>query len=267
MTKCAVIQMVSGLSVEKNLETAARLMRKAVEQNAELVALPENFAVMLRQETSPMTISESSPRGPIQNFLSEQAKENQVWILGGTIPLQAKSPDKIRAASLLYDDKGQLVTRYDKIHLFDVSVSSTESYLESRTVEPGEQIIVVDTPIGRMGLSVCYDLRFPELYREFTDKGAEIFAVPSAFTRITGEAHWEVLLRARAIENLSYVIAPNQAGHHENGRTTYGHSMIIDPWGKILGCCTSDEGIVVADIDLNALRERRKNFPVLEHRK
>jgi nitrilase len=200
--------------------------------------------------------------------LSEQAAKNRIWLVGGTLPLESSVPAKVRAACLLYDDKGGLAARYDKKHLFDVNIiDSNESYVESQTIEAGEEIVVVDTPFGKLGLAVCYDLRFPELFRSMADQGVELIALPSAFTAVTGKAHWEALVRARAIENLSYVIAAGQGGYHVNGRESHGDSMIVDPWGNILDRLASGSGFVCAEIDLSYLHNIRRKFPVLQHRK
>ena len=215
-------------------------------------------------ETDKLRLAEKIGIGDIQETLSNLAKKYNLWIIAGTIPIQSHS-ERVKASSLVFDNKGLCAGRYDKIHLFDVKVSETESHRESFTVERGDELVVVDTPIGRVGLTVCYDLRFPELYQQLVLKGAELFSIPSAFTAVTGAAHWEVLLRARAIENLCYVLAPNQGGQHENGRQTYGHSVVIEPWGKILACKLSGAGLVTAEIDLQRLQQLRKQFPCNNH--
>jgi len=268
MKRVAAIQMASGPNVRANLTEAGRLISGAVNAGAELIVLPENFAMMGMHETDKVKAREQPGQGPIQDFLAEQASKHRAWIVGGTIPLQAKDDQHIRAACLLYNDQGQVVARYDKVHLFDVHLEeSAETYNESETIEPGAQATVIDTPFGRLGMAVCYDLRFPELFRRMADENVEIVALPSAFTAITGKAHWEVLVRARAIENLVYVVAAAQGGYHVNGRETYGHSMIVDPWGMILEQLPNGSGFVTAEIDLNRIRNTRRNFPVLEHRK
>ena len=268
MTTVACIQMASGPNVAANLLEAERLMAVAVENGARLIVLPENFAIMGQEETDKVAVRESEQGGPIQDFLATQADKHDIWLVGGTLPMVSEDPGKIRAACLLYDNQGVQVARYDKIHLFDVSVmDSDEAYIESETIEPGNQAVVVDTPFGRLGLAVCYDLRFPELFRTLIDEGMEVVAIPSAFTAITGKAHWEPLLRARAIENLCYVLAAAQGGYHINGRETYGNSMIVDPWGVVLGRMPgSSGGVVTAEIDLERLRNIRRTFPCLEHR-
>lgn len=268
MTKIAAIQMASGPNVSANLIEVSRQILSATQAGARLVVLPENFSIMGMQDADQVKICEEEGSGPIQEFLSEQAKKNKVWIIAGTIPLKSNHEDKVYAACLVYNENGEQVTRYNKIHLFDVHLSvSSETYCESETIEAGNQVVVVDTPFGKIGLAVCYDLRFPELFRQLVLKGAEIIVLPSAFTAITGSAHWEVLLRARAIENLCYVVASAQGGYHVNGRETYGNSMIIDPWGAILDHLPGGSGYVIAEIDIENVKNVRHNFPVLEHRK
>jgi nitrilase len=267
MALIAALQMASGPQVQANLMEAGRLIKEAVGRGAEMVVLPENFPIMGLHETDKIKAAENFGAGPIQSFLAQQAKKYGVWIVAGTIPLRSADPARVYAASLLYDAKGDVVARYDKIHMFDVTLSENqEVYTESDTIMPGREPVVVDTPFGRVGMSVCYDLRFPELYRRLSEKGAQILVIPSAFTELTGKAHWEVLLRARAIENLCYVVAPGQGGYHVNGRTTYGHSMIVDYWGRVRGMLDKGTGVVMADIDLAALEQTRKTFPVLSHR-
>lgn len=267
MTLMAAIQMASGPQVQANLMEAGRLIKEAAERSAKLVVLPETFAMMGANEADRVAIAETFGEGPIQAFISQQAKKHGVWIVAGTIPIRSDDPGRAYAASILYNDKGEAVARYDKIHLFDVLLSENqEVYTESDTTVPGHEAIVVDTPFGKLGMSVCYDLRFPELYRRLSARGAQILVIPSAFTELTGNAHWEALLRARAIENLCYVIAPGQGGYHVNGRTTYGHSMIIDYWGRIRGVQERGAGVVIAEIELAAQEQTRKTFPVLSHR-
>ena len=268
MTICAAIQMASGPQVSANLLEAEKLISQAAKAGAKLVVLPENFAIMGMNELDKVQVREQDGNGVIQDFLSATAKKYQTWIVGGTIPLAAADPGKVRAACLVYDERGQRVGRYDKVHLFDVCVpDSAEEYRESDSVEAGEAICVLDTPFGKLGVAVCYDLRFPEFFRAMSRQTLDIIVIPSAFTAKTGAAHWEILLRARAIENLCYVIAPNQGGFHKNGRQTYGHSMIIDPWGVVLDCYKTGAGFVYADIDKNRLEKTRASFPALEHRR
>lgn len=268
MTRVAAIQMASGPNVNANLLEAARLLKKAAEAGAKLVVLPENFAIMGMSEFDKVKIREADGDGPLQEFLAEQAAKLGIWLVGGTIPLAGHEPDKVNAACLLFDDKGNRAARYDKIHLFDVKITeSDERYNESESIEPGSKVVVVDTPFGKLGLAVCYDLRFPGLFRHMSEAGVEIYALPSSFTAITGKAHWETLVRARAIENLSYVIAAAQGGYHANGCETFGHSMIVDPWGVVLDELPRGSGVVVAEVDRTRLHELRRSFPVLEHRK
>lgn len=264
MAKVAVVQMRSSASVQDNLEQVGKMLAKAHDDEVDLLVLPENFAFMGMKETDKLTIAEKYGDGEIQQAVSALAKKYGVWVVAGTIPLKGLH-DRVRSASLVFDDHGLCAARYDKIHLFDVRVSPQEAHEESSTVERGDEVVVVDTPAGRLGLSVCYDLRFPELYQQLSMRGAELFTVPSAFTAITGAAHWEVLLRARAIENLCYVLAPNQGGTHANGRQTHGHSMIVEPWGKILAEQDENPGMVMAEIDLQRLKQLRLQFPCNTH--
>ena len=268
MSVVACVQMASSPNIGANLLEAERLIGEAVSQHAQLVVLPENFALMGKSEHDKVKARETAGSGAIQAFLAEQAAHHGIWLVGGTIPLVAEADNKVRAACLVFDDKGRQVARYDKIHLFDVAlVDSGEQYTESDTIEPGNEVVVIDSPFGRMGVAVCYDLRFPELFRQQLEAGLEILVLPSAFTAITGRAHWEVLVRARAIENLCYVIAPDQGGYHLNGRETYGHSMIVDPWGTVLNSLARGPGVVCADVDLGRLNSARRNFPSIAHRR
>ena len=269
MTNVAAIQMVSTDTVAENLNIAQKLIAEAVSKNAKFVTLPENFPLMGKQDNDRLAITEAFGNGPLQSFLSKQSKQHQIWLLGGTIPLKSDKPDKVLAASLLYSPEGECAAHYDKIHLFDalVNESNNESYKESNTFEPGNELVVVQTEIGNIGLSVCYDLRFPELYRKMHNDNVQIITAPSAFTATTGEAHWETLLRTRAIENLCYVIASNQGGTHVNERETWGHSMIVDPWGTILASVDKGPGIAIAAVDLDKQGKLRNSFPVLSHMK
>lgn len=269
MTRVASIQMISTADVSQNLISASELISQAVDQGANFLLLPENFPLMGHEEHDKVSILEPFGQGPIQDFLSHQSLRHGIWLMGGTIPLQASDANKVRASCLLYNPEGQCTSRYDKIHLFDVTVDedTDECYQESNTLEAGNEIVVAETPFGNIGMSVCYDLRFPELYRAMLEYDVDIITVPSAFTATTGEAHWESLLRARAIENLSYVIASNQGGKHINNRETWGHSMIIDPWGRILDCVEKGPGFAIADINLEKQKKLRKNFPCLKHKK
>lgn len=261
--RIAGVQMASGPKVAANLNEAGRLIAMAAAQGARLVALPEYFAIMGMQETDKVKVREAEGKGPIQKFLSDTAREHKIWIIGGSIPLECDDPKKVRNSCLVYDDKGKQVARYDKIHLFGFNMGD-ENYSEERTIEPGGTVQTLETPFGRIGLSICYDLRFPELYRAM--KEVDIIIVPSAFTETTGKAHWETLIRARAIENLAYVLAPAQGGYHLNGRETHGDSMIVDPWGVVLDRLPRGSGVVSAGINPQYLKRLRGNLPALKHR-
>jgi predicted amidohydrolase len=270
MSVAAVIQMTSSPDVEANLATARGLLERARAQGAELAALPENFAIMGRKESDKIEVGEALGEGPIQAFLGHCARELGMWIVGGTIPIRdAADPGRVAAASLVFDERGRCAARYDKIHLFDVDIPGREErYRESATVVAGAQPMVTTTPLGRLGMAVCYDVRFPELFRLLQDQGAEVFSLPSAFTAPTGRAHWELLVRARAVENLCYVLAPAQSGMHDNGRETYGDSMIADPWGHVIArVAEAGPGLAVAEIDRTLQHELRGRFPALSHRK
>ena len=273
MTRIAAIQMASGTNVSANLNEAKRQISLAVQAGAKLIVLPESFSIMGLQDADQIKVAEDEGTGPIQDFLSEQAIKNKIWIIAGTIPIKLNSDNsqygkKIYASCLVYNEKGENISRYDKVHLFDAHIELTdETYKESETFEAGNKAVVVETPFGKIGLAICFDLRFPELFRQLALLKAEIIVVPAAFTASTGKAHWEVLLRARAIENLCYVIASAQGGYHVNGRETYGNSMIIDPWGIVLDCLEQGSGHVVVDINIENVSNIRKNFPVLQNRK
>ena len=263
-TRIAAIQMVSAPEVAPNLAAAGRLVAQAAAEGAQIAALPEFFPILGRHESDKVQVREREGSGLIQDFLSGTALRNRVWLVGGTVPLECADPARVRNASLVYDDQGKRVARYDKVHLFSYR-GRVESFDEARTIEPGDAPLAVESPFGKLGLSVCYDLRFPEFYRRLAD--IDCWFVPSAFTAATGAAHWEVLLRARAIENLCYVVAPAQGGVHANGRRTHGHTMIVDPWGKVLAERAEGEGVVLAEMDAARLAEVRKSLPALEHRK
>jgi deaminated glutathione amidase len=265
--KVAAVQMTSGPDVTANLEQARGLLEDAAARGALLAALPENFSFMGLKDADKRAVAEADGSGPVQDFLGSTARRLGLWIIGGTVPLRAGADGRVAAASLVYDADGRRTARYDKIHLFDVDLPGRpESYRESAHVSPGAQAVVIDTPAGRLGLSVCYDVRFPELYRHLSAQGAQLLAIPSAFTAPTGRAHWETLLRARAIENLCYVIAPAQSGFHPSGRETYGDSMVVDFWGRILSRVPRGRGAAVAAVDLSAQAGVRKSFPALVHR-
>ncbi len=261
--KVAAIQMASGPNVEGNLNEARRLIANAVEQGAKLVVLPEFFAIMGMSELDKLKVREQPGQGPIQQFLSETARKHKIWLVGGSIPLVANAPDKVRNSCLVFDEAGTQVARYDKTHLFNLTLGN-EQYNEAQTIEAGDKVVVVDSPFGRIGLAVCYDLRFPELFRSMKD--VDIIVLPSAFTATTGKMHWEPLVRARAIENLSYVIAAAQGGYHVNGRETHGHSMVVDPWGRILDELQRGSGVVIADVNPSYQASLRKSLPALSHR-
>lgn len=260
--------MCSSSSVDENLSLAEQLITEAAKNNAKLVVLPEMFAIMGDNVTTKVDVKEPFGEGKIQSFLSEQAKANKVWIVGGTIPIECNEEQKIKAASLVYDDTGKCIARYDKIHLFDVTLSENEVYRESDSTEPGNSLCIVNTPFGKIGLAVCYDLRFPEMFRCFFNEGVEIILLPTAFTEKTGKAHWEVLSRSRAIENFCYFVGSCQGGLHSNGRTTYGNSIIIGPWGDVISKKESIEpGIIYGSMDLSKVHEARKSIPVHNHQR
>jgi nitrilase len=261
--KIAAIQMASGPYVAANLSEAERLIEVAANQGAKLVALPEYFALMGFKETDKVAAREEEGKGPIQQFLKSMAKKHKIWLVGGSVPLVSNFPNKVRNSCLVYDDQGEQVARYDKIHLFGLNLGN-EQYHEEKTIESGDVIKVVDTPFGKIGLSICYDLRFPELYRAMKD--VNIIVVPSAFTDTTGKAHWETLVRARAIENLSYVMAPAQGGYHLSGRETHGNSMIVDPWGVVLDRLPRGSGVVIAAMNPKYQASLRASLPALKHR-
>ncbi|WP_085316989.1 carbon-nitrogen hydrolase family protein [Derxia lacustris] len=264
----AACQTVSGTRVEDNLAAAGRLVAQAAESGAKLVALPEYFCLMGAADDDKVGIREpfdaARPAGPIQQFLSDTAARHGIWLVGGTVPLATDDPARVLNTTLVYGPAGELVARYDKIHLFGFR-KGEESYDESRTIVAGDVPASFDAPFGRVGLSICYDLRFPELFRALGD--LRLIVLPAAFTYTTGSAHWEVLLRARAIENQCYVLAAAQGGKHENGRRTWGHSMLIDPWGNVQAVHAEGEGIAAGAIDLKMLDSTRTNLPALKHRR
>jgi deaminated glutathione amidase len=261
--RIAAVQMASGPNVKANLEEATRLVELAASTGARIVALPEYFAIMGMKETDKVALREEEGSGPIQKWMSETAAKHRIWLIGGSIPLVSNDPTRVRNSCLVYNKVGDQVARYDKIHLFNLAMGK-DNFSEARTIEPGDKVVVVETPYGRIGLSICYDLRFPELYRAMGD--VDIIVVPSAFTATTGKAHWEPLMRARAIENLAYVLAPAQGGYHVNGRETHGDSMIIDPWGVVLDRLPRGSGVVVAGINPHYQRTVREGLPALTHR-
>ena len=267
MPSIAAIQMTSGADVAANLQDARGLLEAAAGQGAQLAALPENFAFMGLSDGDKRRVAEGDGHGPVQDFLAATARRLGIWVVGGTVPLRGAADGRVAAASLVYDSAGERRARYDKIHLFDIQLPGrAESYRESANVAPGSTPVVVETPVGRLGLSVCYDVRFPELFRKLSAAGAELLAVPSAFTEPTGRAHWETLLRARAIENLCFVLAPAQSGFHPNGRETYGDSMVVDHWGRVIDRLPRGRGCITVEIDLERQRRDRASFPSLTHR-
>ena len=261
--RIAGVQMASGPSVSANLNEAKRLIGMAVDQGAGLVALPEWFACMGLKDTDKVRIREKEGDGPIQKFLADTARRNRIWLIGCSVPLESSDPGRVFNSLLVYDDTGKQVARYDKIHLFALDLAQ-EKFSEERTIQAGKEIKTIDSPFGRIGLSICYDLRFPEMYRAMKD--VDIIMVPSAFTETTGKAHWETLIRARAIENLAYVLAPAQGGYHVNGRETHGDSMIVDPWGVVLDRLPRGSGVVIASINTDYIQRLRKSLPALRHR-
>ena len=268
MSQVAAIQMISGADVQANLDSAARLIAQAAEQGAQLALLPECFAAFGNRSLQAIAEAEYEGHGPIRRFLSQQARQHGIWLVGGSIPLPVEPGGKAMACCLVIDEQGREVLRYDKLHLFDVEVADTQrSYRESRDYGYGDRCACIDTPVGRLGLSICYDVRFAELYQALRNDGAELIVVPSAFTAVTGAAHWEVLLRARAIESQCYVLAANQGGTHFNGRETYGHSCLIDPWGEVMTSLPQGEGVICGGIDLQHLNTIRERMPVAAHRR
>lgn len=261
--RVAAIQMASGANVAANLAEAQQLIELAVGAGAKLVVLPEFFPIMGTKDKDILAVREAEGTGPIQRFLARMAKKHQIWLIGGSIPLEASVATKVRNTCLVFDDRGKQVARYDKIHLFGMDLGN-EHYQEAKTIEPGNTVVVVNSPFGRIGLSICYDLRFPELYRAMP--GVDIIVVPSAFTATTGRAHFETLIRARAIENLAYVIAPAQGGYHLSGRETHGDSMIVDPWGVVLDRLARGSGVVIANVNTAYQSSLRKSLPALKHR-
>ncbi|MDD2546046.1 MAG: carbon-nitrogen hydrolase family protein [Burkholderiaceae bacterium] len=268
--KIAALQMVSGTQREANLASARGLLEQAAQAGAELAVLPEYFVALGHQDTDKLALQETPGQGPVQDFLARAAQELGLWIVGGTLPMQSTDPERVYNTSLVYAPTGECVARYDKIHLFRFD-NGHERYDESQRIAAGVAPVHFDLEARdgqrwRVGLSVCYDLRFPELYRAHARAGTDLMLVPSAFTHTTGAAHWELLLRARAVENLAYVLAPAQGGLHENGRRTWGHSLLVDPWGQVLDQRAEGPGLVLGTLDAERLRQVRNQLPALEHR-
>ncbi len=261
--------MTSNDDLQANLEQAGELLAAAAGQKAGFALLPENFAFIGRRETDRGALREQPGSGPIQHWLAEAARRHRLWLAAGTVPIAASTPDKVYGSQLLYDPLGRCTARYDKVHLFDVQIGTGKEdiYRESAALEAGNAVVVTETPIAKIGMSICYDLRFPELYRRMHQEQAELITAPSAFTATTGAAHWHVLVRARAIENLCYLIAANQSGPHPHGRSSYGHSLIVDPWGETLAEAGEGSGVICAEMDLDRQAELRRRFPVLQHRR
>jgi nitrilase len=261
--KISAIQMCSSGDIDANLANAQTLIIQAANEGAALAVLPEMFPIFGHESTAKIAAKENFKHGKIQDFLSNVAQQNNIWLVGGTIPIACDIENKIRSACIVFDNQGNIVAHYDKIHLFDVTISPTEIYLESDTVDAGLDTVVIDTPLGKIGLAICFDLRFPDLFLELRTKGAEIICVPSAFTVTTGNAHWELLTRSRAIDSLCYIIGACQGGMHDNGRATYGKSIIVDPWGTVKAIKTDIEaGVITANIDLEYLKHVRKILPI-----
>ncbi|PRG05145.1 acyltransferase [Burkholderia ambifaria] len=261
--RVAALQMVSTPDVARNLAEAGRLIAEAAGDGAQLVLLPEYFCFMGHRDTDKLALAEPYRDGPIQQFLAQAAQRHGVWLIGGTLPLKAPEPDRVLNTTLVFDPSGQEAARYDKIHLFNFE-KGDESFDEARTIRAGETVVTFDAPFGRVGLSVCYDLRFPELYRRMGD--CALIVVPSAFTYTTGRAHWEMLLRARAVENQCYVLAAAQGGKHENGRRTWGHSMLVDPWGEIVAVRDEGASVVTGALDPQRIADVRQSLPAWRHR-
>ena len=261
--KLAAVQMISSPDVAPNLATAARLIAEAAAAGAELVALPEYFPLIGASDADRLAAREAEGSGPIQDFLATTARQHGLWLVGGSIPLHATDPAKLRNSCLVFDPQGRRVARYDKIHLFGFR-KGAEAYDEAATIERGDQVVAFDTPFGRVGVAICYDLRFPELFRAMGP--LDLLVLPAAFTETTGRAHWDMLLRARAVENQCYVLASAQGGLHPTGRMTHGNSMIIDPWGEVLTRMDKGEGVVVAEFDPQRISDTRASLPALKHR-
>ena len=265
--KVGCVQIASGPNIEANLSEVSRHIADAKENGANIVILPENFAMMAEKDIFYLDIQEDLGSGRIQDFISNEAKKHEIWIVAGTIPIKTNIKNKVLSTCIVYDDAGKIVSHYSKMHLFDVNIPDTnDEYRESDTFLNGEDVVTLDTPFCKIGLSICYDLRFPELFRKLSEKNAQLICLPAAFTYQTGKAHWEFLIKSRAIENLAYLAASAQGGYHVSGRETYGNSMIINPWGEALNIMKKKSGVIVSEIDINAQEKLRSSFPCLEHR-
>ncbi|MBF0184532.1 MAG: carbon-nitrogen hydrolase family protein [Magnetococcales bacterium] len=265
--RAAVIQLCSSPDRAHNLAEAERWMSAAVRQGAGLLVLPENFSFMGRSDEEKLAHRENVAASPSLQFLQEFAARHRVWVVGGSIAIRLEGSERMSNSCFVFDETGQIRARYDKIHLFDVDLGGEIPYRESDWVAAGEKAVVVATPFGRLGLTICYDLRFPELFSALAMAGAELITVPAAFTQVTGQAHWEVLLRARAIENFAYILAAGQGGHHANGRRTHGHSLIVEPWGQVVAHCPEGPGFVVAELQAERIAQNRQRIPCLQHRR
>ena len=266
--KIACIQLASGPNVEANLIEISKYIAKSKELGANILVLPENFAMIAEKDSMYLDIKEKLGDGRIQNFISNEAKKNDIWIVAGTIPIQSSSDSKVFSTCIVYNNQGEMISSYKKIHLFDVNIiESNEVYKESDTFTPGDLVVTINTPFCKIGLAICYDLRFPELFRKLSNDNIDMICMPAAFTKVTGKAHWEHLIKARAIENLVYFAASAQGGYHVSGRETYGNSIIVNPWGETLSISKNKSGVIISTIDLKALKLLRKNFPCLEHKK
>lgn len=266
--KISCVQIASGPNIEANLLEIGKYIAKSKELGADILVLPENFAMMAEKDSMYLSIKEKLGDGRIQNFISNEAKKNDIWIVAGTIPIQSSSESKVFSTCIVYNNQGEMVSFYKKIHLFDVNIiESNEVYKESDNFTPGDSVVTFDTPFCKIGLAICYDIRFPELFRKLSNDNIDMICMPAAFTKVTGKAHWEHLIKARSIENLVYFAASAQGGYHVSGRETYGNSIIVNPWGETLSNAKNKSGVIIATIDLKALRILRKNFPCLEHKK
>ena len=266
--KLSCIQLASGPNIEANLLEISKHIVAAKKLGADLVVLPENFSMMAKEDSIYLDIKEELGRGRIQDFISNEARKHDLWIVAGTIPIKSSEKDKVYSTCIVFNNIGEQVSSYNKVHLFDVNIIETnEKYSESDIYLNGNSVTVIDTPFCKIGLAICYDLRFPELFRKLSKENVDVICMPAAFTSVTGKAHWEHLIKARAIENLVYFAASAQGGYHVSGRETYGHSMIVNPWGETLDIIKNNSGVIISSINLKSLKKLRKNFPCLSHKK